>query len=129
MRMFIAALLLIVLSGCRQESNTDPYIAAVDKYIASLDTAETSGTQVDPPPKPAYLECPVQPEPFPFITGSGSSAGTMRSTAGMGRLSTRSQASCEQTNTARKQTYEKAMQRYEKVVSERDIRAANTSSK
>ena len=120
MRTFISVLLLLVLSGCRQESNTDPYLAAVDKYLASLDVVETSDNEVEPPPKPSYLKCPVQPEAFPFTTGTGFSAGTMSNTASIGRLSTRSQADCEQTNTARKQAYEKAAQRYEKVISKKN---------
>jgi hypothetical protein len=127
--MFVAALLLFVLSGCRQESNTDPYLAAVDKYLASLDSAETSGVQVEPPPRLVYLECPVQPEPLPFVAGTGITNSTMRNTAGMGRLSTRSQARCEQTNTARKQAYKQAMQRYREIVSDTDIKAVNTGSK
>jgi len=116
MRMLIAALLLLALSGCRQESYNDPYLAAVDKYLASLDSAETSGAQVEPPPKPAYLECPVQPAPLPFVDGVGFTTDTMHNTAGMGTLSTRSQAQCERTNTARRQAYEKAKQKYLKIV-------------
>jgi len=125
MRMFIAALLLLTLSGCRQESYSDPYLATVDKYLASLDSAETSGGQVDPPPKPAYLECPVQPEPYPLVAGSGLTSDTMHNTAGMGKLSTCSQAQCEQTNTARRQAYEKAMQKYQQVIAGEKVKSGN----
>jgi hypothetical protein len=129
MRTFIAILLLLLLSGCGQESKTDPYLAAINKYLDSLNAAETFGGQVEPPPKPVYLQYPVQMEPFPFTARAGFTAGSMSNTAGMGGLSTRLQANCEQTNTARKQAYEKAVQRYEKVISDRDSRAANIDSR
>ncbi len=118
MRLAIAALLILVLSGCRTETYHDPYLAAVDRYLASLGAAETSGAQIDPPPEPAYLECPVQPEPLPQSpnTEGGFSNDTTSRTASLGSLSTRSQAQCESINTARRQAYEKAIQRYQQVV-------------
>ncbi len=108
MRLLIPALLILAIGGCRSASGQDPYVAAVDKYIASLNTAATSGAPVEPPPKPSYLDCPIQPEQFPQPSSAGVGPGgdTMRDTAAMGELSTRSQAQCEQTNTARRQAYE-----------------------
>jgi len=121
MRLLVAALLILAISGCRSASNHDPYLAAVDKYIASLNTAATNGAPVAPPPKPIYLECPVQPEPFPqpHSAGVGFSGDAMRDTAALGKLSTRSQGQCEQTNAARKQAYEDALRRYQQITTGR----------
>jgi len=117
MRLALAVLLILVLSGCRQASYSDPYLAAVDRYLASLDKAKTSGVQIDPPPQPAYLSCPVQPEPLPESNLGGFSGDTTSRTASLGNFSTCSQAQCESINTARRQAYERALQRYQKVVS------------
>jgi hypothetical protein len=117
--MTIAALLILALSGCARETYNDPYLAAVDRYITALDNVQVSGKQADPPPKPSYLNCPVQPEPLPQpdSAGVGLSGDTMRRTASLRDLSTRSQAQCESINTARRKAYEKAMQRYLQAVS------------
>jgi hypothetical protein len=118
MRLAVAAVLILALTGCRTETYRDPYLAAVNRYLASLDAAKQSGAQIDPPPEPAYLRCPVQPEPLPQSpnTEGRFDNDTIRRTASLGSLSTRSQAQCENINTARRQAYEKAMQRYQKVV-------------
>ena len=113
MRTILPVLLLLSLCGCQQTSRQDPYLEAISHYNASLDAAKTNGQEVGPPPKPVYLECPVQPEPLPEgseITGQ-SSYRTQR----LPEVSVMSQAECEKTNTERKQAYEDALKRYHQL--------------
>ena len=109
---------LFILSGCRKEPYRDPYLAAVEQYVASLDSVSALAEELNSPPKPSYLNCPVQPESLPFnhSAGVGFSGDTMRRTASLRNLSTRSQAQCEKTNTERKQAYEKALQCYREII-------------
>ena len=131
MRLVIFVCLLLVIGGCKTEPSRDPYLAALDQYVASLDAAQQAGSQVDPPPQPAYLECPVQPEPLPGSpeTERGFSGDTIRRTTSLTKLSTRSQAQCKGINTARRRAYERAMQKYLHVVSNRSSRTIGITSR
>lgn len=131
MRTILAILLLLALSGCQPASRQDPYLQALEQYDVSLDAAESSGAQVGPPPQPAYLECPVQPEPLPGSceTERGFSGDTIRRTASLTKLSTRSQAQCEGINTARRQAYGRAMQKYLQAVSNHSSKTTGTAGR
>lgn len=113
MRTIIPVLLLLSLYGCQPASRQDPYLEAISQYNISLDEAKTSGQEVDPPPKPVYLECPVQPEPLPG--GSETTGESAYRTQRLPEISVMSQSECEKTNTERKQAYEDALKRYHQL--------------
>jgi hypothetical protein len=113
MRTIVPVLLLLSLCGCQQTSRQDPYLAAISQYNASLNAVKTNGQKVGPPPKPVYLECPVQPEPLP--EGSEMTRDSSYRTQRLPEISVMSQSECEKTNTERKQAYEDALRRYHQL--------------
>jgi hypothetical protein len=113
MRTIVPVLLLLSLCGCQPASRQDPYLEAINQYNMSLETAKTSGQEVDPPPKPVYLECPVQPESLP--KGSETTGESAYRTQRLPEISVMSQSECEKINTERKQAYEDALKRYRQL--------------
>ena len=121
MRTIIPVFLLLTLYGCQSESRQDPYLEAINQYNISLAAAKAHGTQIDPPPKPAYLDCIGQAGPSAEApeTELGPTNESLYGADRIPEFSTMSQGECERTNTARKDAYEDAMQRYEKIVAGR----------
>jgi hypothetical protein len=113
MRTIVPVLILLSLYGCQPASRQDPYLEAISRYNISLDVAKTSGQKVSPPPKPVYLECPVQPEPLP--EGSETTGESAYRTRKLPEISVMSQSECEKTNTERKQAYEDALKLYHQL--------------
>ena len=113
MRKIVPILLLLSLYGCQPASHQDPYLEAISQYNTSLNAVKTNGQKVGPPPKPVYLECPVQPEPLP--EGSETTGESAYRTQRLPEISVMSQSECEKTNTERKQAYEDALKRYHQL--------------
>jgi len=121
MRCIFPIILVALISGCAKEPYRDPYVAAINDYMADLSSADYRSTNdLKPPPEPTYLHCPTEPEPLPGYGHGGSEFSHLSSSGSVSpqRLSTRSTAQCEQINKERKRAYEAALDKYRGVVSD-----------
>ena len=121
MRCIFPIILVILISGCAKGPYRDPYVAAINDYMADLNSADyPAKDELKPPPEPSYLHCPTEPEPFPAIGQGRNSYGVLNEHQSISprRLSTRSTAQCEQINKTRREAYEAALDKYHSVASD-----------
>lgn len=116
-RLLIPLILVLLINGCAKGPYRDPYVAAINNYMADLNSADyRASDELRPPPEPSYLSCPAEPEPFPTVGQANTSYGVTNEL--QPRLSTRSTAQCEQINSQRKQAYETALKEYRGIASD-----------